>query len=323
MPTYRRRGTNWRAEIARAGQRESATFPTKAKAEAWAKARERDIMAGQAGPGLRRPLRDALLRYSDHVSPTKRGARWERIRLAGMARDAVADVLLAELVAPHIAAWRDRRLAQVSGASVAREFNLLRSVLEVARREWQWIRDNPCKEVRKPAARPPRTRRISDDEAGRIVRAMGYEGGEPENASQRAALAFLFAIETAMRAGEICGLTWDAVREKSVVLPRTKNGDQREVPLSMEARRIVGLLPRTGARVFDVAGGSLDVLFRRGRDKAGITGLRFHDSRAEACTRLAKRLDVLDLARMIGHRDLRSLRIYYRATADEIADRLG
>jgi len=31
---------------------------------------------------------------------------------------------------------------------------------------------------------------------------------------------------------------------------------------------------------------------------------------------------VLNLARMIGHRDLRSLRVYYNATATEIAARL-
>ena len=45
-------------------------------------------------------------------------------------------------------------------------------------------------------------------------------------------------------------------------------------------------------------------------------------SRATAVTRLAKRLDILDLARMIGHRDIRSLSVYYRATAADIARKL-
>ncbi|MEN8330573.1 site-specific integrase, partial [Acinetobacter baumannii] len=40
------------------------------------------------------------------------------------------------------------------------------------------------------------------------------------------------------------------------------------------------------------------------------------------CTRLARKLEVLDLARMIGHKDLRSLMVYYNATASEIATRL-
>lgn len=55
---------------------------------------------------------------------------------------------------------------------------------------------------------------------------------------------------------------------------------------------------------------------------AKFVDLTFHDARHEACTRLARKLEVLDLARMIGHRDPRSLMIYYNPTASEIAERL-
>ena len=58
-------------------------------------------------------------------------------------------------------------------------------------------------------------------------------------AMQRTGLAFLFALETAMRAGEILGMGWPAVAEKSVRLPRTKNGEERSVPLSLLAREIL------------------------------------------------------------------------------------
>jgi integrase len=54
-----------------------------------------------------------------------------------------------------------------------------------------------------------------------------------------------------------------------------------------------------------------------------LADLHFHDSRAEAIFRLSKRLDVLELARMVGHRDPRSLMLYYATTADELADKLG
>lgn len=39
-------------------------------------------------------------------------------------------------------------------------------------------------------------------------------------------------------------------------------------------------------------------------------------------TRLARRLDILDLARMIGHANLGELRTYYRERAEDIAARL-
>jgi integrase len=64
------------------------------------------------------------------------------------------------------------------------------------------------------------------------------------------------------------------------------------------------------------------VLFRKARGRCGIEDLHFHDSRATAITRLAKKLDILDLARMIGHANLGQLRVYYRETAEDIAAKL-
>src|SRR5690606_2087213 len=102
-------------------------------------------------------------------------------------------------------------------------------------------------------------------------------------------------------------------------LPRTKNGDERQVPLSLRAREILFLLPRGDGPVFGVDSGTRDALFRKARDRAEIPDLHFHDSRAEAIWRLSKKLNVLDLARVIGHRDIRSLQLYYNADADELA----
>ena len=69
--------------------------------------------------------------------------------------------------------------------------------------------------------------------------------------------------------------------------------------------------------------GTRDALFRRAKQAAGIADLHWHDLRHEAATRLARKLDVLDLARMTGHRDSKSLLTYYNPTAAEIAKRLG
>ena len=150
----------------------------------------------------------------------------------------------------------------------------------------------------------------------------GGAGTEHTTTIQRTCLAFLFALETAMRAGEIVGLRWEDVGAKSVRLPLTKNGDARAVPLSPRAREILAALPRTERPCFDLDPGTRDVMFRRLRDTARIPDLHFHDSRAEAIWRLSKKLDVMELARVIGHRDLKSLLLYYATSADDLADRL-
>jgi integrase len=322
MASFRKRGKTWRAEVRRVGKQAlSATFDTKAEAVRWAHEIESGIKSAGAGS---QTLLKALQRYREDVAPTRRGARWEELRLLKFERD--WDQVrrpLAELSASHIAAWRDARLKEVANGTVAREMNLLRAVLEVARLEWGWIATQPMTDVKTPPEPPPRRRRVPQDEIDRMCAALGYhEPKAPQKASQRVALAFLFAIETGMRSGEIIGLQWADVHARHVVLPTTKNGDRREVPLSAEARRILDLLPRGAVPVFGITSAVRDVLFREARDAIGIVNLHFHDSRAEAIWRLSKKLDVLQLARMVGHRDLRSLQIYYNESADEISRQL-
>ena len=58
---------------------------------------------------------------------------------------------------------------------------------------------------------------------------------------------------------------------------------------------------------------------RRARIRAKIDDLTFHDSRHDAITRLAQKLSVLQLARVVGHRDVRSLMTYYNETAESMA----
>lgn len=321
MASYRKRGKIWRAELYRDGQRESASFPTKAEAVAWATQREQELIGGQLPEST---VRQALRRYAHEVSPTHKGEQWEIARLGLMERDPIALLRMDRLKASDLAAWRDRRLKAVSGASVAREMNLLKSLFEVARKEWGWLRTNPLVDVKRPASPPSRKRRITSDEIQRLTAGFGLsEGDAAETATQRTGLAFLFALETAMRAGEILGLQWRDVRPKFVILPKTKNGDSREVPLSKRARAILDALPGDIGPVFNVEPQVRDALFRKVRDRCQIADLHFHDSRAEAIWRLSKKLDVMELARMIGHRDLRSLMIYYATSADELADQLG
>lgn len=319
MASYRKRGKTWRVEVYRDGVRESASFPTKQQAAAWAQQREAEL------DGTRLPdktLADALARFQREVAPKRKGARWEELRLRAFATLPMARKPISRITAADIAAWRDGRLQQVAPATVAREMAILRTVLETARKEWQWLRDKPMADVGIPRSPPSRKRRITQDEIYRVTLALGVTGMEAHTAENRTGLAFLFALETAMRAGEILGLRWQDVGEKSATLPQTKNGDSRRVPLSPRAREILATLPKDKPTCFDVRSGTRDALWRGAVKRAQIEDLHFHDSRAEAIWRLSKKLDVLELARVIGHRDLKSLMIYYQADADELADKL-
>ncbi len=74
---------------------------------------------------------------------------------------------------------------------------------------------------------------------------------------------------------------------------------------------------------FTINARDLDVTFRDARDACLVGDLTFHDGRASALTWLARRVDVMTLARISQHSDLRMLqRVYYRESAAEIAARL-
>jgi len=324
MATYAKRSGAWRAQIRRKGYpSESATFTKLTDAKAWAEERERELNLLQHGRIIPRSMKQALEEYSLRVAPTHRGARWEQVRCKKLARELpFRDRLLTEVRPADVVQWRDEALEQLAPASVRREMGLLRLVFEAARLEWGWCRANPVDDVKRPRNPPARKRLFADAEVEELLAAAGYErGAVPSTAAQRAAVALLIALETGMRAGELCGVRPERdidVDGRVLRLQRTKNDDERRVPLSKVALALWALLPDG----LGLSAKALDVHFRALRDGCGFDDLHFHDSRATAVTRLSKKLDILELARMIGHRDLRSLQVYYRKAEREIAERL-
>jgi integrase len=332
MASIAKRDKGWRAQVAILGVRESRTFSTKAKAVAWAGQRETEIRQGKAaGVALDKTCGDAFRRYVKEVSSQKAGRQWESTRLHFLGRQLfdgrpLDEIRLVDLTPAMLGAWRDQRLAaNVAGSTINRDLGLISNVFTVARREWKWIAGSPTTDVRRPKDPPSRERLPTPDEIDRICLACGFDEGPVTTKSQAVAVAFLFAIETGMRAGEICKLRPEWISENVAHLPASvnKNGFKRDVPLSRRARELLDLLPDPGdGPRFGISEASLDALFRKARTRAGVEGLTFHDTRHLAITRLAKKLGVLDLARMVGHRDLRMLQIYYNESAADIATRL-
>jgi integrase len=120
-----------------------------------------------------------------------------------------------------------------------------------------------------------------------------------------------------MRAGEIVGLNPDVVDldKMTAQLPMTKNGSSREVPLSKKAAEILKKVDCN----FNITSRQLDSNFRKARVMSGIENLHFHDTRHQAITNLANKVQVLDLARITGIKDLKILMVYYNQKAEDIA----
>lgn len=294
----------------------------------WIVETEKEILSGKFNTIPDKTFGDLMDKYGKQVSPTKRGGSFELKRISKLSEDEISKVKLSELNQTHFASWRDRRLQSVKAGTVLRDWNLITHALNVAKNEWKWLLENPIKGVKRPKEPPHRERRIEQDEIDRLLFALGYEYTEkPETVSAMVGAALLFAIETAMRAGEIASLTWGNVDlEKRVArLPMTKNGFARDVPLSTEAIRIIEQLRSVNESVesvFNLRTSQIDALFRKAKGRAMIENLTFHDSRHEAITRLAGKLSILELARVTGHRDLKMLQIYFNMSVADMAKKL-
>lgn len=310
----------YRAQVSTLGVRDSQVFRTKREASAWASARETEIRAkGRLPVGERYSIRDLLTKYLEEVVPKHKGSAREtnavNFILKGLGDKAQVAVGKAE---PVIAEYRDARLRSVKEATVLRELKVLGSAFEEARAEWKWITANPIRGLRKPVSSPHRDRVLTWSEIRALLQRMGYP-----RKTTGVALAFLLALRTGMRQGEICKLTRDRIFEKHIFLDETKT-KPRQVPLSKKARRIMAkvLARKKTGPVIGMQAATLSHLFVRYRKDIGLDGVTFHDARHTAATWMAKKVDVLTLCKIFGWTDPKMAMVYYNPKASDIADLL-
>lgn len=340
MATFQKRAGNWRAIVTRKGYpRQSRTFDTKAEAETWAATIESEMgrrVFVDRREAEQTTLLEALDRYERQVTPTKRGQQQERSRLNTWRRSELAHRTLASIRGADLAKWRDRRLADGASPTTARnDLALLSNLFTVADREWGMEGlMNPVNRIKVPSAAPSRDRRLSNkmDDEGKTeeMRLLAACDDGPHWLRPLVKLA----IETAMRQGEMLGLTWGQIdtQLRVVQLLETKNDHTRkdgtkgrEVPLSPAALEVLEQMPRSiNGRVFPAQTMSVVHAFQRACKRAKIEGLRFHDLRHEATSRLFERgLELMEVASITGHRDLGMLRRYTHLRAENLAKKLA
>ena len=97
------------------------------------------------------------------------------------------------------------------------------------------------------------------------------------------------------------------------------------MPLSLDAVEVLNNLPRSfDGNVFPLSITALRGLWNRACKRAGIIDLHFHDLRHEATSRFfEKGLNVMEVATITGHKDLRMLQRYTHLRAEDLAKKLG
>lgn len=314
MAYIRKYGTGWRAEVQKHGVRASITADTKREAQQWAIRKEAELDATKASKGM--TFAQAAEKYVETVSISKApGAQlWEARRMAEFAAFFGEDTMLAQIDSSRVGEWRDYRLKTVSASTVLRDRNLLQNLFQVAVDEWKVIQANPCKGVRFPEHNPARHQLWTWQLIKRVLRAQNRNDREIQTIR-----AFHVALHTGMRLNEILAAK---VAGKVAVLDRDKTSGKASAPVKVPlARKGAALL--TKYQPFTITPAVASATFSDLTDELLIDGLTFHDSRASALTWLSRRMDVMTLARISRHKNLRILmETYYRESAESIAQRV-
>ena len=327
MATIESRGAyQWRVKIRRRGYPiQTRTFETKAAAERYAREIESEMDRGvfvSRTEAENTTLSELLNRYLEEVTAKKKGAHAESYRIRALLRHSLAFRIVATIRGSDIAAYRDERLATVTPPTVKRELVILGHLFETARKEWGIHVDNPVRMVRPPASAKPRERRLQGKEEEKLLKACG------KARNPYLAPIVRLAIETGMRRSELVKLHWEHVdiKRRTAHLPDTKNNEPRTVPLSTAAVQALKALPRAiNGQVFPgITTEAVKLAFARAIARAGIEGLRFHDLRHEATSRLFERgLNIMEVSAITGHKDLSMLKRYTHLRAEDLAKKLG
>lgn len=286
----------------------------RALAEKWV--RETEVAMEEVRlAGQHHDLGDLTRRYLNEIGAMRQWGRTHQGHLQRLARD-LAGTTLAGLTAEWLVGFARGR--GVSPASTAKYVNYLGSVLRTAEALWgvpvPWPEYRKgralLREFRLVAKGRERERRPQPGEVEAIVAA----------ASSRLPVGEIvaFAAITGLRISEVVRLRWEHVdaRRRCVFVedrkhPTEKEGNSQWVPLLGRAWGLLAARPREGDFVWPYKAESVTAAFRRARKRAGVEGLRWHDLRHEAISRMFEAgYAIPEVAMVSGHRDWNQLRRY-------------
>ena len=324
MASIQKRGSAYRARITREGKSTlSATFATKAEALAWDSEIRAKIRLGiyqdecELKPIRKSNFEEAANHYIKTHSIYKKSNHSEIgiIRIL-IKRWATLDV--AELNKSHVIDLRDKLLSLGrAGSTINHYFNAISKIYQMLIEEWGLPVINPIKGLKRVPNNKGRSVRVNQD-----IESLLLAGCQAINTPLLASIIEL-AIQTGMRRGEIMGLTWADIdiANRKAYLHKTKNGEAREVPLTLRAIELLRVLPKIEDKVFPMSFDCLRSQFKRvkshlkqswdGYGANPFNDLRFHDFRHEALSRLSDAgLNVIELSHISGHKTLGMLKRY-------------
>jgi integrase len=338
MASIQKRNSSFRVRITREGKSTlCATFYNRLEALQWAKQTEAQLRLGlyEEPQSPHKPNQDVLFEeaashYMKTHSIHKKIVRCESSRLRILIKRWGA-IPVKEVDKLAVLELRDDLLKLGrSGETINHYFNTISKLFQMLEGDWDLPIPNPIKGIRRMPCPQGRTKRVNASVEEQLLLSC-----------RKLSLPLLssiieFAIQTGMRRGELMGLDWVDIDlpNRKAYLHTSKNGEPRQVPLTQRAVAVLQSLGKKDeGRVFPMSMNVLRNHFERVRANCksnwSVTGanpfdgLRFHDLRHEALSRLSDAgLNVIELSHISGHKTLGMLKRYVHCSHQAIFAKL-
>lgn len=328
----------WRAQVRKAGIYRGDTFGSKREAKDWAATIESQVShiaaAGFAPIPKDATISDLIEKYNE---TNKKAPGRTKAATLEMLKRKIGAVKLGAPLALVLRDFIEKRVAEgAGGVTIAADLSYLSAVLKWGRHARRL--DIPARvalDARESLKHrgletrsSERSREPTDDELESLYAHWRA------NPRQRIDMPTIcrFALASAMRLGEICGLQVEDVDRaaKTVVIrdrkdPRNKLNNDQTVPLLPLAWEIIEPLieGRDEGTIFGVSSRSASTAFTRACTALEIEGLRLHDLRHRATAQFFRMgLDIPRVALMTGHKTWAMLRRYTSIKASDVHDAL-
>ena len=328
MANIRRRQGRWQAQVRRKGYSQvTKTFTSKEAAKRWIKAVETDMERGEFKPRLDMTVGQLIKRYQTDIIQKQKAHQSALVRCRRLRR-MLGKINLSDLSPAHLASYRDERLKSIKPNTLKRELSILSSAINTAIIDWGIpIPSNPVAMTRIPKYDDSRDRRLKDGEEEKLLAI----------AKPVYRRAIIIAVETAIRRGELLNIRKSHINfdKQTLHIPETKTDTPRTIPLSTRAIKAFRdqiksisdanvVQMKRDPKLFSMSAPMFRHEIHKYRVKLDMEDWRFHDLRHEATSRLFERgLNVMEVALVTGHQDLRMLMRYTHLRAEDLVGRLS
>ena len=256
-------------------------------------------------------LKELMIKYRDEIVPTQKARRQTTATLNMLMKHRIAYYSLTQLKSVHLYKFKKEMSVDRAPKTVNGYIQLLSLIWKTAKRVWSISlpAESPFALVALDKVNNQRDVIISEEEERKLISAA--EKSKMNNLAD----LIKFAILVGARWSEIVGLERKNVcfNKKTAKFIDTKNGTDHTIPLHDDAVAILKKYPFSD-KFFQVSSyGKFEFYFDQARKRAGLTHIKYHDTRATFCTRaLLSGMSIPEVAALSNHSDWASLKRYSR-----------